>query len=271
MIYHQTVGQKPGSDVPSTLPCIVLVHGLTCDSSDWELLSSRLAAQFPLLVVDLRGHGQSSGLSGPYSIPSLANDLVELLTEKDIVNAILVGHSMGTRVIAAAARELPDRVSRLVFVDGSQQAYKKAGKLAVPRRPMPTDNEQLKAYVEKMFDSMFTEHSDSSIRKAITERAVNMNPDVFRELVNNMLHWDAEELETCLAALTQPVSILQSTTIDDSGNRTLVKAGQDYRYLQMLAAQIKQANTKLVEDCGHFIQLDQIDVLEQLISELAGE
>ena len=96
---------------------LVFVHGLTCDHSDWSQQISDFEANYKCLAVDLRGHGGSASMSGPLDIETHASDVVQLLCSLDIENAVLIGHSMGTRVIASACIQAPVRVGGLLFVD----------------------------------------------------------------------------------------------------------------------------------------------------------
>ena len=70
-----------------------------------------------LLAPDLRGRGRSAHLPGPYGLATHVADLVALL---DAVGCerVVVGHSMGGFVAVTLAALHPDRVSRLVLVDG---------------------------------------------------------------------------------------------------------------------------------------------------------
>ena len=95
---------------------VVCLHGLTRNSSDFELLAPQLAAEVRRVIVpDVRGRGKSarSPDAGRYAVPTYARDLLALLDALGIGRAIFVGTSMGglitmaigglrRRVIAAA-------------------------------------------------------------------------------------------------------------------------------------------------------------------------
>ena len=98
---------------------LVFVHGLTCDGSDWSYQLRDFENEYQCLTVDLRGHGKSHGYGGPLDLETHASDVNRVLRSLNISNAVLIGHSMGTRVIASAAIQSPDSAGGLVFVDGS--------------------------------------------------------------------------------------------------------------------------------------------------------
>jgi len=73
-----------------------------------------LADCFRVLRYDLRGQGKSEATPGPYSIESLAADLVGLWDALDIDRSHLVGLGLGSPVAMRVAIDHPQRVARLV-------------------------------------------------------------------------------------------------------------------------------------------------------------
>ena len=99
-------------------PPVVLVHGITANHVSWTKVVRALEGEAMLVVPDLRGRGRSNGLPGPYGMTVHADDIAATLDHLDIDRAILAGHSMGGWVVANTAVRHPDRVSRLVIIDG---------------------------------------------------------------------------------------------------------------------------------------------------------
>lgn len=98
-------------------PAVLMLHGWTCDGSDWIWLATDLAADHRVIVVDQRGHGRSTPTTGPYGAKVLADDAAKLLRHLSIESAIVVGHSMGALVASALAVEYPEMVTALVLAD----------------------------------------------------------------------------------------------------------------------------------------------------------
>lgn len=71
-----------------------------------------------LIAPDLRGRALSADLPGPYGIARHVADAVEVLDGLGLERTVVVGHSMGAYVAAGLAAEHPERVARLVLVDG---------------------------------------------------------------------------------------------------------------------------------------------------------
>jgi pimeloyl-ACP methyl ester carboxylesterase len=99
-------------------PPVVAVHGITSNSRSWLVVSRALAASAQLVAVDLRGRAASNALPPPYGTAVHVADLIALLDSLGLERAVLVGHSLGGYVVARLAADHPDRVARLVLVDG---------------------------------------------------------------------------------------------------------------------------------------------------------
>lgn len=102
-----------GAQVPSVLA----VHGITSSHLAWPLVVAELPGA-RVIAPDLRGRGSSNALPGPAGLRAHAADLVAVLDALDVDSAPVVGHSMGGFVAVALAHAAPERVARLVLVDG---------------------------------------------------------------------------------------------------------------------------------------------------------
>jgi pyruvate dehydrogenase E2 component (dihydrolipoamide acetyltransferase) len=103
---------RDGRGVP-----VVLVHGFGESLVCWRSVFTRLAEHTDVTALDLPGHGLSSKPATGYTIDSLAAALIRTLDALHIDHAILVGHSLGGAVAAAAALHAPQRVLALILVD----------------------------------------------------------------------------------------------------------------------------------------------------------
>lgn len=95
---------------------VVAIHGITANLVSFAPLAERLDA--PVLALDLRGRGGSRGLPGPFGLVQHADDVAAAMTAAGFARAIVVGHSMGAFVAVRLAERHPERVERLVLVDG---------------------------------------------------------------------------------------------------------------------------------------------------------
>lgn len=102
---------RRGSGTP-----LVLIHGFPFDHSIWEDVAPLLESRFDLILPDLRGFGESSTVSSPYSITDMAQDIAFLLDSLGIDKVSLAGHSMGGYVALSFAKQYPDRMDSLALL-----------------------------------------------------------------------------------------------------------------------------------------------------------
>ena len=95
---------------PHDRPPILCVPGLTRNARDFEPVADRFAGEWRVISVDLRGRGGSGHDPDPekYAPPVYAADLLKMLDQLGIADAVFVGTSLGglcTMVIAATDNE----------------------------------------------------------------------------------------------------------------------------------------------------------------------
>jgi pimeloyl-ACP methyl ester carboxylesterase len=83
-----------------------------------DRLGEKLSPQFRVIAYDLRGRGNSDKPSNGYNIPQHATDLLGLLDALSLDKPVLLGHSLGAAISDYFASQHPDRVHRLILVDG---------------------------------------------------------------------------------------------------------------------------------------------------------
>jgi pimeloyl-ACP methyl ester carboxylesterase len=110
------LGSQGGGSAQS--PAVLAVHGITSTSFAWLAVAAALAGDITLIAVDLRGRGDSGSLPGPFGLDAHVEDLVAVLDALALPQAVVLGHSMGAYIAARLGARHPDRVSRLVLVDG---------------------------------------------------------------------------------------------------------------------------------------------------------
>jgi non-heme chloroperoxidase len=95
-------------------PTVVLAHGYGVSLQEWNLIWTQLLELGCRCVAfDLRGHGRSTiGVEGIGST-QMAGDYHAVLTELDVQDAVLVGHSTGGFLAIKAMLEHPELAERL--------------------------------------------------------------------------------------------------------------------------------------------------------------
>lgn len=98
-------------------PRLVLANSLGSDLRIWDEVCQHLAPNFELLCYDKRGHGLSDVGDTPYSLSTLADDVLALMDAEDWQDAALIGVSVGGLIAQAVSVTAPQRVRGLVLLD----------------------------------------------------------------------------------------------------------------------------------------------------------
>jgi pimeloyl-ACP methyl ester carboxylesterase len=99
---------------------IILLHGNTANAWWWEPLARVIAADYRLLALDQRGHGDSQwARPAAYSPTDYANDIVRFIAHAAAAaeQPVVVGHSMGGLNVLAFARLHPDVARGAIAID----------------------------------------------------------------------------------------------------------------------------------------------------------
>jgi pimeloyl-ACP methyl ester carboxylesterase len=99
-------------------PPVLAIHGITSTSRTWLAPARALDDRAALIAVDLRGRGGSHQLPPPFGLDAHVRDMIAVLDHLGVERATVAGHSLGAYVAARLATTHPDRVERLVLVDG---------------------------------------------------------------------------------------------------------------------------------------------------------
>lgn len=109
--------------VPGNGPeTFVLLHGYADGLEVWNEITPSLAARGTVVLIELRGHGYSSGPAGPYAWDDLAGDIVKVTDELGVQKATFIGHGLGGIIALLTALAAPDRVERLVLLGTATEA-----------------------------------------------------------------------------------------------------------------------------------------------------
>lgn len=230
-------------------PPIVFVHGFLCRHQDWRHQVSHFAADHTVVACDLRGHGKSPRGDAEMTIETLGGDVVEMLVEEDLTGAVLVGHSMGCRVVMEAWRQARDRVTGLVLVDGSRVgADKAAGQSAFDAVIAEKGYETV---VRGLFEGMFFGDPPDWKDQAI-DNVLSVPANTGQPLFRNLIRWDADTLEATMADLDIPVLVSQSTTMGLDRLRRRLAEGEVGPFQELVLDRVAGAESETISGPGHF-------------------
>jgi len=171
-------------------PTLILIHGYGDNPHVFDDLAPAFTDSFRVVAYARRGHGRS-GKAGPFETATLTEDLRTLMDSLHITRAHLAGWSMGGNEITMMAGRHPERVDRIVYLDGAYDWADPAvvaafDSLPVNLAPTPdalgslgafrawqmraffpavTDTTRLEAYVRDLVDLQ----ADGTVRPVMTD------------------------------------------------------------------------------------------------------
>ncbi len=94
-------------------PPLIILHGLFGQSDNWNSLGKQFSEFFEVYLVDQRNHGLSPH-SEEWNYQAMSADLLELITDNNLQNVILLGHSMGGKTVMQFALEHTYYLSKVI-------------------------------------------------------------------------------------------------------------------------------------------------------------
>jgi len=101
---------------------LIILHGLFGSLDNWLTFAKKLGENFKVFIVDARNHGQSPH-TDEFNYELMATDLYEFILQNNIVNPIILGHSMGGKTAMQFAMNYPNQLSKLIVADIAPKAY----------------------------------------------------------------------------------------------------------------------------------------------------
>ena len=99
----------------------VLVHGAWHGGWCWRWVREHLENQGHLVYTPtMTGVGEKAHMISPdITLDTVINDVIETITDEDLTNVILVGHSFAGPVISSVAERLASRIDQLIYLDAA--------------------------------------------------------------------------------------------------------------------------------------------------------
>ena len=227
---------------PGYAPTLVLIHGLGLNRLIWEKYVKRLSGHYQVLDYDLYGHGQSARPPRSPDLTLFADQLIELLDELKIEQAVLIGFSLGGMINRRVAMDHPDRVKALVILNSPHERGEEAQRLVEERA---TDSAAggpgatINATLERWFTADFRElHAD--FVQQVREWVLANNHDDYA-LCRQVLAFGVVELIRPDPPITHPTLVM--TCENDSGSTPAMS--------QSIASEIDGAEVVIVPGLQH--------------------
>ena len=233
---------------------VILLHAFAVTGKMWFPQAPALtAAGYDVICVDQRGHGRSSAMPTPYTIPQMAEDIHQLITSLDLKEVCVVGLSMGGRVAMQLALDFPQDVAALVLVSAKSE----------PAREIRFELEALAARAERGdVVSAVAEWYDERY-----QRLYEYAPELMRALIEE---WRTKP-GSGLAGAARAIIAMESMTtrVSEISVPTLAVAGAldtpCHPFLAWFERAIADCRGVIVPEAAHFVNIEQPQSFNDLL------
>ncbi|NJN55140.1 MAG: alpha/beta fold hydrolase [Anaerolineae bacterium] len=237
-------------------PTLLLIHGFPLNSSMWSPQLDDLANFVRVIAPDLRGHGQSDPMDGPYNVEMLADDCADLLAHLNVATPFVVcGLSMGGYIALEFYRRYGEHVAGLILT------ATRAG----------ADSAEGKANRDKMAE-MAKEKGVTAVANTMLPKLLSPTNNDDEELVDfARTMMEMTSLEGVVGALAAMRDRPDSTpTLADIDVPVLVIHGADDQLIpvsdaEAMAEAVPDGRLVIIPHAGHLPNLEQPDAFNDAV------
>ncbi|MBV1878172.1 MAG: alpha/beta hydrolase [Pseudomonadales bacterium] len=250
-----------------TAPPLLLVHGGRDHCRNWDWVAQELRDEYHILALDFRGHGDSEWVQGgSYGHSDYIYDVAQLVHQQNLAPLNIIAHSLGGAVSLRYAGLYPENINKMVVIEGTggppsiysselphikvrewiEAIRKTAGR--VPKRYASLDDAFSRMHAENS-------HLREDQARHLTLHGSNQNEDgTYSWKFDNYTH------------VMSPFNLTEDQTHDLWGRieaPVLLVSGRESNLgkdkKEQAAQYFQNAQHKMVEDAGHWVQHDQLD------------
>ncbi len=240
-------------------PPLILIHGYGGSMWQWEYQQLPLAARFRVITPDLIGSGLSDKPDLDYRPEDLIESMRGLMDALGLSTATLVGNSMGGGVAIGMALTHPERVDRLVLIDGLPDHVRE--RLASPLMQRAV-NTRVPVWLARLGNWLFPGTGTEAVLKEIVFDHALLTPAVLDRSTRNR---QRANMIAPLLSIRDSLPLWEqhfATRLNEIRHPTLILWGEQDRLFppqvgRDLQATIPQARLIVIPDSGHIPQWEQ--------------
>jgi len=260
-LYYDEYGEKSNKT-------ILFIHGFGENHHTWRFLVPELAAKYHLIMLDLKGFGDSPKLKDKaYSVYDQALLVHKFIKEKKLKNITLVGRSFGGGValIMALLQEdklVENNIEKLVLINSMSYRQKLPSMMETLNKPFIgylgihlLNNEKIarEGYKFAFYDDSLI--PEDSVKAAAAYLTFPLAKYAYLETVHQLIPDDISTLEKRYAEITLPTLILWGK------EDVSISVKKAYRLKEAL----KNSTLKVLPHVGHMPQEEKPHVVSEEI------
>ena len=228
---------------------IVFLHPFSTNGYVWYYQIFSFANTNQCVVIDERGHGRSDKPQQGYSIQQNAKDVKVLLDSLEIDRAVLVGNSIGGMIALQFSLDYPERVLGNLILSSGTGLYQH-----IPKEAM-----------EVLQSDGYVEPFNEILDMCLSAKSKQNRGEILDVMKSQFLVESIFPRHAYMASVKDPTGVFNWDITDrlkEISVPTLVIAGaEDFvvpvEVNKVLADNIPGAELRVIQEVGHFYQLEQ--------------
>lgn len=268
----------------NTAQPLVLLHGFPQSWVMWRLVLPALMERYHVVMVDLRGYGDSAKPDGEegYDKGTMAEDLAALIAHLGLATPLVIGHDRGGRVARRFALDYPDALCGLALLDilPVEYIYDQLSAAEVSERYwhwifhlVPELPEQLIAGQEELYLARFFSRTPGLLERLKADgawleyRRCWLQPGAIAAALNDYratFRYDVPRYRAARKSgqkLTVPTLLLW-------GNRGNLSNQPVVDIWRQVATDVRG---QLIADCGHYLAEEKPEIVSEALLRFAAE
>ncbi len=185
---------------------VILIHGFAEDGSIWDHQIASLKKNYPLIIPDLPGSGNSASVTGDTTVEQLADAIKAILDAESIQKCVMIGHSLGGYITLAFAQLYPERLKAIGLFHSTAYSDSEEKKEFRTRSIEFIRKNGAAPFIRQSTPNLFSETSrkeHSGWVTALTDRYIDSNPVILIQYYEAMIK--RPDRTAVLAAFEGPV------------------------------------------------------------------
>ncbi len=253
-------------------PPLLLIHGGRDHCRNWDAVALALRERYTIYAPDLRGHGDSAwALGSMYSLPEFVLDVATLTATLE-GPLTLIGHSLGGAIALQYAGVFPERVEKVVAIEG-------LGPPVLEHDPAPA---RMRHWIDHMHEMEERQPRRYASVEEATRRMLEANPHLTPQMARHLtlhgtrrkedgtLSWkfdnyvrirspyefNLQDAQEIWARIRSPVLLIKGA---ESWAQDPEKDGR--------ARVIADRRSVIIEGAGHWVHHDQLERFLEVVRE----
>lgn len=238
---------------------VVFLHGIGGNRHNWSEQLPHFSKRYRAVAWDARGYGDSDDYEGPCDFAQVSQDLIRLLDHLGAGRAMLVGLSMGGRILMDFCARHPDRVSALVLAGSfpsfgkSLDAQQREAFMRLRRAPLEA-GKTFAQLAPDLIASLAGPYATAGMLDRLRQSIEALRADSYLKTLESTLHFDRTE---ALRAITVPTLLLY-------GEFDTLVTPEAGRHVQAL---MPHSQYQIIRSVGHLMNIEAPVEFNRLVSD----